>query len=124
MGGPPIPGVGFGAGLERVILNLKDRNICVDGKQSPTVYVAHRGPGAAEAALQLVMRLRKANVSADMAFGVRNLGTQMKHADTLGAKFVAIIGEEEIAAHRVTLRNLESGVQQSMSPDEIIRALG
>jgi histidyl-tRNA synthetase len=123
MGGPPIPGVGFGAGLERVILNLKDRNICVDGKQSPTVYVAHRGPGAADAALLLVMRLRKANVSADMAFGARNLGTQMKHADTLGAKFVAIIGEEELAAHRVTLRNLESGEQQSMSPDEMIRAL-
>jgi len=123
MGGPPIPGVGFGAGVERIILNLKDRNICVDGKQAPTVYVAHRGPGAAEAALLLVMRLRKANVAADMAFGARNLGTQMKHADTLEAKFAAIIGEEELAANRVTLRNLETGEQQSMSPDEVLQAL-
>ena len=113
-------GVGFSAGLERILLALEERNL-VPGADAPLVYVARAGGDAVEAAAQKLLRdLRRTGatrgfaVVADLEPG-RGLGAQFKHADKLGAACAVILGEDELAAGVATVKNLASGEQEKVA---------
>jgi histidyl-tRNA synthetase len=112
MGGPRVPGVGFGSGIERLVLNLRERNVPVPQPAPPVAFVAHIGPEAERAALELATALRRAGIEADMAFGNLSPKAQMRHAGRSGARYAAIIGETELEGGTVTLRDMESGQQE------------
>lgn len=123
MGGPHVPGVGFGSGIERLILNVKERGIDVPGPARPAAYIAHMGDGTADAALRLAQRLRKAGVPVDMAVGSRKLGAQLKYASAVRARFAAIIGEDELREDLVTLRDMDSGEQRTIPTDDVLETV-
>ncbi len=123
MSGPVVPGIGFGSGIERLVLNVKERGVDVPAASRPEVYVARQGADAEDAALLLASRLRGAGIPAVMAFGARSLKAQMRHADSSGSRYAAILGEQELADHRVALRSLTSGDQASVPEDEVIGAV-
>ncbi len=122
LGGQPTPGIGFGSGIERIILNLKRQEAPVPEIEPPRVYVAHTSDAAKAAALRLAHRLRALDVSAVVGGG-RSLKAQLRHADALGARYVAILGDRELAHGEVTLRDMRDGQQRSVGEDQLQEAL-
>lgn len=110
IGGPSIPAVGFGMGIERVLMLLdqlapEDLRLKVLSN-APDVFVAALGKAQAAPAFELTLALRQAGMKADMDHAARSLKAQFKYADKLGAAYVAILGEDEMARGAVKLRNM------------------
>jgi histidyl-tRNA synthetase len=123
LGGKHTPGVGFGCGLERTIINIKRQEIPVPDPTKPFLYIAHLGDGSVDSALALLGTVRKAGISAIIATGDRSLKAQMRHADASGVRFVAIIGERELADGTVNLRDLANASQEAVARDQLLTRL-
>ena len=123
LGGKPTPGIGFGSGIERIIINLKRQNIAVPPVEGPRVYVAHTSEATQAAALRLAHRLRDGGVNAVAGSGGRSLKSQLRHAGALGARYAAILGEQELAKGEVTLRDLSNGEQRSVGEGDVVGAV-
>jgi len=120
LGGPPIPGVGFGMGIERVLLALEDEGLAVPEDPPLEVSVVAIGDEGARAGRGHLQAFRDAGMSAEAAFGPRPLGAQMKAAARSGARFALIVGEREAASGTVTCRRLSDGTQFEGTLDEAI----
>lgn len=120
LGGPATPGIGFGTGIERIILNLKRLGIEPPPARPPDVYVAHASQAARAQALCLADELRRAGLSAVVGSAGRSLKGQFRHADALRVAHVAVLGDTEIARNVVTLRSLTDGTQHEVPRDEIV----
>lgn len=114
LGGPPTPGVGFGSGLERIILVMKQLDVEVPPLPAPSVYLAHLGPQAKREALRLVYDLRREDVGAWVAFGKRGLKSQLREAGKRAIRYAVILGEDELAAGTATVRDMQTSEQSSV----------
>jgi len=114
LGGNATPGIGFGSGVERIILNLKRQNVPIANPQRPRVYIAVQTSSARVPAFRLASELRRAGIAAITASSERSLKAQMRHADALGAEYVAILGERELADGSVTLKRLADATQETV----------
>ncbi|UCH51858.1 MAG: histidine--tRNA ligase [Chloroflexota bacterium] len=123
LGGKPVPAIGFAAGMERVVLNLKEQKIAVPALPAPPVFVAHLGNEAKLEAVKLTSILRKDDIAAITATGDRSLKGQLRQANSLGSNYVAIIGDDEVKSGAVTLRNMMTGEQKTVSRVELIKLL-
>ena len=121
IGGPSLPSVGFGMGVERLLLLLEAGDL-VPGPSRAKVFVAYSEAVRGEASA-LVRDLRAAGIATLTDIDARSLKSQLRQADKSGATFVAILGEDEIAAASVSLKELETGEQRSVARDEIVRVL-
>ena len=119
LGGKPTPGIGFGIGIERVIINLKKENISVPLPAPTQVYIAYMGDPARDEAFRLTAGLRRAGISAVCAAGGKSLKAQLRQANTLGAVYAAIIGEDEVKAGTVTLRKMADAVQETVKAGDL-----
>jgi histidyl-tRNA synthetase len=110
LGGTHTPGIGFGAGIERIILELKRRDIQPLAEAKPQVFIVTIGKTEEykEAAIQLVADLRRSGMKTEMSYGKRSVKGQMKQANTSGAAYAALIGESELAGDFVTIRDLQA----------------
>ena len=111
LGGKPAPGVGFGAGIERILLAADAEEALLDTAASVDVFVVDVAGG--DAGRDLTFELRRNGISADRAFDARSMKAQMKVADRSGARLALLVGEEELAAGTVTVRDLRSGGGQT-----------
>lgn len=123
IGGRPTPGIGFGSGIERIILNLKRQGISPGGHPAPRVFVASQTPDARIIAFRLASDLRRAGVPAVAGSPGRSLKAQMRHAGALEAEYVAIIGRRELTAGTATLKRLADGVQETVALPDMVRRL-
>jgi histidyl-tRNA synthetase len=114
LGGRPTPAIGFGTGLERIILNLKRQELDVGSGRRPDAFIAVADEAAAGKAMQLAHELRLAGLNAVLGSPGRSLKAQMRLASSIDARFAAIIGAQELADDSVTLRNLETSDQQKV----------
>ncbi len=105
-GGPPAPGVGFGLGIERLLLTMENQGINIQKDESPDIYVANVGGGAFQRALRMVYQLRAAGVAAECDHMRRSLKAQMKYAHRLGAKFTLVLGEDELEKGEGILKDM------------------
>jgi histidyl-tRNA synthetase len=112
LGGPPTPGIGFATGLERIVMTMKAQGAEVPQLVAPQVLVAHRGRDAKTRAVTLVGELRAAGIGTLLAFGGRSLKSQMKQANRADVTFTLILGEDELSAGEVTVRDMSEGTQQ------------
>jgi histidyl-tRNA synthetase len=124
LGGHPTPGIGFGTGIERIILNLKRQGIEAPAAAPPRVFVAHTSEASRSAAVALARRLRAGGVSAVVGVGGRSLKAQLRHADALGARYAAILGDQELARGDVTLRDMSNGEQRSVAEADVVGSVG
>jgi len=120
LGGPPTPGIGFGMGIERVILSLKEQGIEPPPLPAPRVQVSPLGDAARKAAVKLVYDLRLTGIGALLAFGGRSLKSQLKSANKAGVAFTLILGDRELASGVVMARDMTSGQQTSVPLGEVI----
>ncbi|MGD1119668.1 MAG: histidine--tRNA ligase [Dehalococcoidales bacterium] len=119
LGGKPTPGIGFGIGIERVILNLKSQNIKVPAPAPLQAFIACLGDPARDAAVKLAAELRRQGISAVASAGGKSLKAQLRQANTLGALYAVIIGEDEVKAGTVTLRQMADARQETIAVDEL-----
>ena len=113
LGGRPTPGIGFGMGLERLILNLKRAEIPVPELPGPQYLVANVGDAARRPALELASRIRKAGAGAMLSSGGRALRGQLRQANALGIPYVLILGDDEISRGEVVLRDMQTSQQET-----------
>jgi len=120
IGGPPTPGVGFGSGLERIILVMKQLGVEVPPLPKPAVFLAHLGPQAKRETLRLADALRREGVGAWSAFGKRGLKSQLREAGKRGVRYAVILGENELAAGKAAVRDMEAGEQTDVPLAELV----
>jgi len=121
LGGPATPGVGFGMGLDRVVLAMaRDKVGLTIRRGAPGCFVVAIGGDARAAARSLVAELREAGVSAIASFEDRPLKAQLKMADRSEAAIAAILGDRELADRTVTLRRLADGDQQTVAAADVV----
>jgi len=120
LGGRRTPGVGFGVGLERLLIALEAQQVVLPDPRRPLVWLAALGPAAKQAAWNLLADLRAAGIVADMDLADRSMKAQFKIADREAAKFCLILGDNELAKGEVTVKNLSTGDQSSVPRTEII----
>jgi histidyl-tRNA synthetase len=123
LGGPPTPGVGFGSGFERLILNLKRAEAPVPPEEPPLLFIAHLTPEAAAAALRIASGVRAAGASAVVGGAGRSLKAQLRHANARRARYAAIVGAAELEAGEVTLRDLAGHDERRVRIDRLADVL-
>ena len=119
LGGPPTPGVGFGSGIERIILAMEAQHLAVPPLPAPTVMLAYRGPAAKEAAFVLQQTLRRAGIGTLLPYR-NSLKAQLKQADHARVGFALILGDDELAAGVVSVRDLASSEQTQVAQPELV----
>ena len=123
IGGPSIPGVGFGLGKERLLILMEQNDIIVDDPSIPDISVSFIGDNARLYALNLVHKLRERGVVAIIDTLNRNLKGQMKYANKLNARYSVVIGENEIEKGIVTIKNMQSGEQKEIKTIDITKEI-
>jgi len=115
LGGRHTPGVGFGAGIERLILNLREQGVEVLPGARPLVYVAHLSEPARGAAAAFARELRGRGIATLLGVGQRSLRTRLRHADAAGVRWSAFFGDDELREGTVALRDMASAGPESLS---------
>jgi histidyl-tRNA synthetase len=118
LGGEHTPGIGFGSGMERLVLTMKEQNIQVPGAPTPQVALVYRGEEAKTRALQILSALREAGLRATMAYGDRSMRAQLRAADRDGVRLALLLGDDELATGRVTVREMQGDAPQETIPQE------
>ena len=118
LGGEPTPGIGFGLGLERLLIALEQEGVALPEPEAG-VFVVALGEAARSEARALVRALREEGLIAETAYEDRPLKAQLKMADRSGARSAAILGEKELAEGVVTMRRLTDGQQETVKASEV-----
>ena len=123
VGGPDMPGVGFGLGKERLLMLMDACGHDFGAAPAPQLFLAWIGDDAKLYALTLLHELREKGIRAEMDTRERNLKGQMKYANKLGAAYTAIIGGDEVASGEITLKNMSTSEQTKVSRGDLANAL-
>lgn len=119
LGGPPVPGIGFGMGVERLLLACDAEGAWPERPAALDAFVVDRVGG--RAARSITHELREAGLGADRAFGDRSMKAQLKLADRSGANVAVIVGPDEEGAGKVALRSLRGqGGQELVSREDVV----
>lgn len=116
LGGPDVPGIGFAIGMERLIMLLQQER--QEAFRMPDVFVAALGQQARTCGFLLVQHLRDLQVEAEMDYEGRSLKSQMRRADKSGARYVLIVGEDEMNRGEAQLRDLREKTQKILPLDK------
>jgi histidyl-tRNA synthetase len=119
IGGPPTPGIGFGSGIERVLLTAEALGVAWPVERVRPVFVATLGESARMPGLKLLAELRAAGIPAETDYLGRSLKAQLRHANRVDAAYAAILGEDEVARGEVTLRDLATATQETVPLAEL-----
>jgi histidyl-tRNA synthetase len=122
LGGRPTPGIGFGIGLDRLVLALTETGVVSQTEETPTAVVVGADPDDTIARLQVVTRLREAGIVSRAELGRRKLGKQLEAAARDGAHFAVILGDE-LAGGDVGLRDLPAGTQKLVPLADLAREI-
>lgn len=120
IGGPAVPGVGFGTGVERILLALDRSGAELPEVAGPSVYLVAFGSEARAEVFSLAHELRSRGVAAELDYAGRSPKGQMKQAGRSGASYALMLGESEIAGRTVILRDLRSGEEKNLPRDEAV----
>ncbi len=120
-GGKPTPGIGFAVGFERIALALASQGKTLETPAPSCVYVACASPDQRHEVFDATLRLRQAGVRTEADYQGRSLKSQFKQADKLHAAVCVVIGADEVAAHQVTLRDMQTHEQVQVPADELVQ---
>ena len=112
--GPPTPGIGFGAGLERIILNMKHQGVPAPEVEPLRAVVVHLGESATERAVALASELRSAGIGAVLAPAGRSMRAQLRYANSMDVPCALILGDDELSRGVVVLRDMSRAEQHEV----------
>ena len=119
LGGSPSPAIGFGLGIERLLLRLEETGVTIPQREKLDLYVAPLGEKASVYAQKLVYSLRRAGVKTETDHTGRGLRAQMKYADKLGCRYSVVLGDNEIENCEAAVKNMETGEQTQVKLDKL-----
>lgn len=120
LGGPHTPAIGFAMGMERLLLALEKQNLLPQETVEDSVFIVALGFAAQAAAFPLVQAFRSAYVLAEMDGSGKSFKAQMKYADKIAAKYVIILGDDELAKNEVIVKTMETGDQEEVALDTVV----
>ncbi|EEG77105.1 histidine--tRNA ligase [Dethiobacter alkaliphilus] len=123
IGGPDTPGIGFAVGIERVLLAIKESDAYPIKGPTLDVFVAKAGNVPDYEVMPIIMDLRNAGFSVDMDYMGKSLKAQFKTANKKDARYVVVLGEEEMQSKEVTLRNMTTGSQETVGLKQLAERL-
>ena len=123
VGGPPIPGVGFGLGKERLLMLMEANGVEIPKPTDCDIFIATMGEAAKLYGQKLLFDLRRNGVKCQIDDLQRNFKGQFKYADRLGARYAVVIGDNELETGVATLKDMEKGEQTEVKFDELISEL-
>ena len=123
IGGPDMPGVGFGLGKERLLMLMEASGFDFGAPPAPQLFIAWIGDEAKMYSIRLLHELRAQSIRAEIDTKERNFKGQMKYANKTGAAYTAVIGEDEIKSNEITLKNMETGEQTKVKREDLANAL-
>lgn len=118
VGGSPTPGLGFGLGMDRIMLAIEEGKVEFPEEVKCEIYIAAMGDKAQVKALELADRLHRCGVPADCDICGRGLKAQMKYAGKTGAKFSMVLGDDELASGMAALKDMSNGETKKVSIGE------
>ena len=119
-GGPDLPGVGFGAGIERILQTMIAQNITFPILSKPFVYFIPLGDKALRECFFFTSQLRKKGIPAEVALHVKKIHTALSTASNLSSQYAVIIGEEELKKKRATVKKLSDRKEESLELDDML----
>jgi len=120
LGGSPTPGIGFAAGIERMILALKAAGEAPPPPPPPAAFIVPFGGETKRRAMRLARELRDAGLGACVGLGGRGIKSQLRLAGKIGTPFAVIIGDDELASGEATLRDMRASEQVRVPLDQIV----
>jgi len=123
MGGAPTPGVGFGAGIERLLLTLQHAHGDFVSNDKIDLFIGYMGDEAKKKAVKLTHTLRKKHIRTCTDLLGKSVKAQMKYADKINAHYSLIIGDQEPEKNEVTVKNMKTGENVSVSMELIDTAI-
>ena len=114
LGGPETPAIGFAVGIERLMLLMENTGVQFPEDPKPTIYLAGMDEKSRAEAFKIAHALRNSGLSAEIDHMERSVKAQLKYADKLGAKFVAVIGESELQSGEVNIKNMSDGTSEAV----------
>jgi histidyl-tRNA synthetase len=121
LGGPDIPAFGFALGMERLVSLIEEKTLLLDNQ--PHCYLIPLGENAKKEAIKCVKQLREGGMRIEMSFGNKGLKWHLKKIDKMKARYVLILGDNELEKSEVTLRDMEKGVQKNIPINSIFSEL-
>jgi len=119
LGGQSLSGIGYGIGVDRVLLACEAEGINLVPATQLSLYLVPLGEEARKFAIELLLNLRNQGIRCDMAFGERGLKGAMKSGDKSGAKYLAVLGEDEISSGQAEIKHMSDGAVVSVRLTEI-----
>ncbi|MFF2378145.1 histidine--tRNA ligase [Streptomyces xiamenensis] len=123
IGGPALPSVGWGLGVDRTVLALRAEGVELDLPAGTDVFAVPLGEEAARTLFSLVTTVRRAGIAADLAYGGKGLKAAMKAANRSGARYALVAGERDLAEGVIQLKDLASGEQRPVPADALVSEL-
>ena len=123
LGGPPIPGVGFGLGIERLLLLMEANNAYFPEENRVDAFIAVMGDAAKAFGLKLARELRAKGITAEMDTLARNIKGQFKYADRLNARYTLVIGDNELEKGVVSLKDMVKSEQREIKIEDIYKEI-
>ncbi|MDH6131144.1 histidyl-tRNA synthetase [Kitasatospora sp. MAA4] len=123
LGGPALPSVGWGLGVDRTYLAMEAEGIVLDLPGTTAVYAVALGEQAKNVLFAKVVELRRAGVATDLAFGVKGIKNAMKSADRSGARWALVAGDRDLADGVVQLKDMTTGEQTPVALDALVTTL-
>lgn len=119
LGGPDMPAVGFGMGIERLIMTLEKEGIEIPSENLFDLYIGARGNDERKVAFKLASGLRDLGVKCEINHMGRSVKAEMKYANKLGATFTSILGEDELTNRKINLKRMSDGEIFEVSLDDL-----
>lgn len=123
IGGPPIPGVGFGLGIERLIMLMEENGVKIPQPEPLKAFIAVMGDNAKAFGLKLLRDLHRKGVKAEMDTLARNIKGQFKYADRLDAQYTVVIGDNELTEGVVSIKEMATSQQRQVKLDDLLEEL-
>ena len=115
VGGKPTPALGFGLGLDRILMAMNEMGADFGNDAKCEVYIASLGEAAQMKAFQLTEKMHSCGIAADCALCARGLKAQMKYANKIGAAFTLVLGDNELAEKKAKMKNMKTGEETEIS---------
>ena len=119
LGGTPTCGVGFGMGIERLLMLMEAENVIIPAHENVKLYIATMGDAAYKKAFEIVFALRDKGVKAEVDHAGRGIKAQFKYADKIHAENVVTLGENELASGIAQIKHMADGSLKEVKIDEI-----
>jgi histidyl-tRNA synthetase len=109
LGGPDLPSIGFGTGIERIIQTMINQNVSLPHPEHPTLFLIPLGEKAKSTCFEILHDLRQAGIPSQMDFSGKKVGKILQYADQIGATYVVVMGDHELDRQEVELKEMATG---------------